>query len=252
MTEHKEPKILVFDIETMANKAYVWGKYEQNVLSVDQGWYMLSFGYKWLGDKRSKVATLRDFKTFKKDKTDDKELTALLWDLFDQADIVIGHNSDRFDIKKANARFAFHGMNPPKPYSSIDTLKVARKYFKFDSNKLDDLGEYLNLGRKVKHEGWDLWLGCAVRNDTKSWKKMIEYNKQDVDLLEKIYVQLRPWMNNHPNMNVYTDFINHCPICGSEHVQRRGFRITRTNKYQRFHCQDCGGWSSKPLTRMLR
>jgi len=247
-----QPKILIFDIETMANKAFVWGKYEQNVLSYEEHWYMLCFAYKWFGEKKTYVPTLRDFRGYKKDKTDDKKLCYELWKLFDEADIVIGHNSDGFDIKKANARFIQHGFPPPAPFQSIDTLKVARRYFKLDSNKLDDLGDYLSLGRKVTHSGWDLWLGCAVRDDDKSWNKMIKYNKQDVDLLEKVYLKLRPWMNNHPNENVYFGSINNCPICGSNRVQKRGFRINRTNKNQRFQCQDCGGWSSKLIKGILR
>ncbi len=245
------PKILLFDIETMANKAYVWGKYEQNVLSFDTHWYMLCFAYKWLDQKIPHIYALPDFKGYKRDKLNDKKLCIKLWELFNQADIIIGHNSDSFDIKRANARFAYHKLKPPKPYKSVDTLKIARKYFKFESNKLDDLGDHFNLGRKVTHTGWDLWLGCAVRDEKKSWDKMKEYNKQDIRLLEKVYLELRPWMDNHPNHNLYADLINVCPVCGGKLI-RRGYRYTRVAKRQQFKCSKCGAWCSKPVYSIVR
>ena len=78
---------------------------------------------------------------------------------------------DEFDIKKANARFIYHGLKPTKFYLSIDTKKVAKKYFKFDSNSLSSLGEYLGLGEKVDTGGYSLWKGCLL-GDPASWKKM--------------------------------------------------------------------------------
>ena len=251
MTAHKHPRVLLFDIETMANKAFVWGKYEQDVLSFEKQSYMLTFSYKWLDEKKARVASLPDYKDYKKDKTNDKALCLDLWRLFDEADVVVGHNSESFDIKKANARFVQHGFPPPKPFKSVDTLKISRRYFKFESNKLDDLGQSLGVGRKIVHTGWDLWLGCAVRDEKSAWDKMAEYNKQDVLLLERVYLKLRPWMINHPNFNLYAETENFCPACGGK-LERRGYRFNRTTKYQQFKCLDCGSWSSKPITGLIR
>ncbi len=221
----------------MANLGYIWGKYEQDVISFKEHWYLLTFAYKWIGDKTVKAYSLKDFKGYDKNKTDDRELCLKLWELFDEADIVIAHNGDQFDIKKAQARFVQHGFKPPTPFKSIDTKKVAKAYFKFDSNKLDDLGQYLHLGKKLNTGGFELWLGCAM-NDPKAWHKMIEYNKQDVALLEKVYLALRPWMTNHPNL----DLRPVCANCGGFR-QSRGYKVTRTAKYRRLQCQECGAWS---------
>jgi len=248
----KTPKILLFDIETMANKAYVWGKYEQNVLSFDSEWYILTFAYKWLGDSKTEAYALPDFKTFRRNKQNDRELCLKLWELLDEADIVIGHNCLEFDIKKANARFAYHGLTPPSPYKVVDTRQIARRYFKFNSNKLDDLGQHLGLGAKVKHSGWEMWLGAAVHNDKKSWEEMVRYNKVDVDLLEKVYLTLLPWITTHPNYNLYTGSIHTCPNCGGKHLQKRGFHLTRVTKHQRYQCQDCGAWSHAPHNKIVR
>jgi hypothetical protein len=47
----KTPRVLLYDIETFPNEAYVWGKYDQNVIAFKKEWEMASFAYKWLGEK---------------------------------------------------------------------------------------------------------------------------------------------------------------------------------------------------------
>lgn len=233
-------KILIFDIESAPNLAYVWEKYEQNVIAFKQERYLLSFAYMWASDEKIHIKALPDYNLYKKDPTSDFALVADLWKLFDEADIIVAHNGNSFDIRMCNAAFARHGMKPPEPYLTVDTLLVARRKFRFNSNKLDDLGDLLKLGRKVKTGGFDLWAGC-LRGDKKAWKKMKEYNGQDVELLKNVYLKLRPWMTNHPNLNLKRG-VSCCPTCQSNKIQSRGTGITKTTIYSRYHCETCGGW----------
>ncbi len=106
-------RVLFFDIETMAKKIYAWGDYEVNSIETAQHWYMLSFAWKWLGEKQTYVKGLPDYKGYKKDTTNDKLLVQDLWKLFDEADVIVAHNGKSFDIKKSNARFAKHCMQTP-------------------------------------------------------------------------------------------------------------------------------------------
>jgi hypothetical protein len=235
-------KVLLFDIETAPNLAYVWDKYEQDVIAFKKERYMLSFSYKWLGDAKIHAYSLPMFKGYKKNPEDDKELVRKLHQLFEDADIIVAHNGDNFDIKMANAAFARHGLTPPAPYKTVDTLKVARAKFRFNSNKLDDIGSLLGLGRKHDTGGFKLWLGCLAGLNS-AWKKMVDYNKQDVVLLEKVYLKLRPWMTNHPNMNLDDGKAPACPVCKSTEVIRRGFAYTSVSRRQRYCCADCGKWS---------
>lgn len=235
-------KIALLDIETAPNLGWVWGMWEQNVIDFKKSWYMLSFSVKWLGDKRGKTYALPDFgPQYNKDPECDKALVKELWKVLDEADIVIAHNGDAFDIKKSNARFIAHNLPPPRPFKTIDTLKIARRHFKFDSNKLDNLGQYLGVGRKMPHTGKHLWLGC-MRGEPRAWRMMRRYNAADVELLERVYLRLRPWATTHPNLNNYTRACG-CPTCQSKNIHKRGFQVTRRGKYPRLHCQDCGAWS---------
>lgn len=242
-------KVLLFDIETTPLITYTWGVWQQDVIEIKEEWYMLCFAYKWLGEKKTYIVALPDFKDYKKDKKNDFEVVKALHDLFNKADILIAHNGDQFDIKKANVRFLYHKLESPTPYKTIDTLKLARRHFKFDSNKLDNLGKHLKVGRKTPHTGKHLWLGC-MDGDEKSWKLMKEYNKQDVILLEKIFLKLRGWSNSQtPNFNLLYGTNQNCPKCGSEHVQKGGFHYTANKIVQSYRCLNCG---ARPLGETIR
>ncbi len=234
-------KILFLDIETAPSLGWVWGKWQQNVIDFKKDWYILSFAYKWADKKEVKVLGLDDGPDYIKGDEDDKWLVAKLWNLFDQADIIIAHNGDGFDIVKTNTRFLTHGLKPPSPYKTIDTLKIARKVFMFDSNKLDDLARYLGIGRKLPTTGFHLWKGCMA-GDRKAWTTMKKYNKHDVELLEQLYYLIRAWDKNHPQVNQGLTVNEACPKCASINVQKRGFAYTLLRKKQRYQCMNCAGW----------
>lgn len=244
MKKHKEPRVLFFDIETRPNLAYVWGKWEQNVLSYTEEWSMLCFAYKWQGEKKTHCIAMPDFK----DKTD-KTICRKLWKLLNEADLVIAHNAVKFDIKKANARFLYHGFKPTDPYVVVDTLIEAKKRFKFNSNKLGDLGEHLNLGNKEETGGFDLWLGC-MSGKKSAWDKMKKYNKQDVVLLEQVYHKLRPWIERHPNLSMINRERN-CPNCGGTHIWKKGVKALYRTVKQKYQCQECKAWFLGPAGKKL-
>jgi DNA polymerase elongation subunit (family B) len=204
--------------------------WETNVLSVEKNSEIIAFSYKELGSNKIYSYSLQDLKP--------KELALQLHKVFDEADILIAHNGDNFDIKTANSFFAKYNLTPPSPYKTIDTLKIARNKFKFNSNKLNDLGEYLGLGSKVATGGFKLWLGC-IKGNNKSWGLMKKYNKQDVVLLEKVYLKLRPWAERLP----FNSYGLQCPTCGSDNIQLRGWNVNTVYKTRRFQCQDCGHFS---------
>lgn len=224
-------KVLLFDLETFPNIGYCWGKYEQTIIKYVREWELASFAYKWLGEPIH-CFSRRDYS--------EKELTKKLWRLIDESDLVIAHYGDKFDIPKARTKFLQHGCDPNALNKSVDTKKVASNQFSFNSNSLGDLAEFFGFGKKLDTGGFDLWLQCMA-DDKTAWDSMMKYNKHDVLLLEKVYLKLRPWVPNHPNLSALQG-AEGCPKCESENVQARGFTVTAKTKQQRYQCQDCGGW----------
>ena len=234
-------RILLFDIENTPIITYAWGIHDEPSHStkfVKKDWMIMCWAAKWLGEKEIITADMWG-------KKDDSQLLKKLWKLLDKADVVIAHNGKKFDIRKANARFVQNKMSPPSPYKIIDTLTEARKYFMFTSNRLGDLGKYLEVGSKMETGGFDLWIEC-MDNNKKSQAKMLKYCAGDVLLLEKVYLKIRPYMKTHPNLSIYIKDRPACVRCGGLRVKKRGIEASPLGTRQEWFCNDCGkGFSTR-------
>lgn len=239
-SKNKQPKILIFDIETSPMRAYVWGRWKQNV-HLEQTiseWFALSWSAKWLNNPNIMSDVLTPAEVLIEN---DGRIVKSLWKLFNEADIVIAHNGQRFDVPRMNSRFIVHGLNPPNPYRQIDTLTTARKEFGFLSNKLDALAGYFGIEHKSE-TNFNLWVRC-LNGEQEALSYMEEYNIKDILILEAVYLCLRPWMKNHPNLGLYAENEEEtCPHCGSTNVAETGtFSYTNVSKFSNVRCLDCGG-----------
>jgi len=132
---------------------------------------------------------------------------------------VIGHNINSFDIKELRTRAIYHGVLMFPNYRTLDTLTKSRRYFRFASNKLDYIGNFLNVGRKLDHEGFGLW-EKVVGGDEKALNDMIKYCENDVILLEDTFFVLSPFIDHNNNFAVLTGGKKwHCPECTSKDVK---------------------------------
>lgn len=242
MKKSKGPRVLIFDIETAPMLGYVWSLWENNVAlnQLHSDWHVLSWSAKWLGDKPSQIMYQDQRKA--KVVSDDKKLLQGIWDLLDEADIVITQNGKAFDHKKLNARFIYNGFQPPSTYKHIDTMLIAKKHFAFTSNKLEYMSDkfctkYKKLKPK-KFQGFEMWKECLAGNIV-AWKEMEKYNKYDVLALEELYVKLIPW-DNSINFDLYNDSEEVTCKCGSTSFTKRGYFYTNVGKYQRYKCNTCG------------
>jgi DNA polymerase elongation subunit (family B) len=242
--ERKLPKILVFDIETAPLEAYVFQKsvWKANVAEdqVIGEWFMLTWSAKWLFNENVMSAKLTGREALEEN---DSRITAKLWALFDEADIVIAHNGGNFDVPNMNTRFIVNGFPPPSSYQIIDTLKIARKEFGFTHNNLNALARVFGFDGKIE-TNFQLWKDCKHGSD-KALAEMETYNKRDVTVLEEIYLKLRPWMKSHPNVGLFMESdIPRCPYCGSDAVRLDGeYYYTMTGKYPTYRCNSCDGIS---------
>lgn len=232
-------KILFLDVETRPILATTWTLWEPKLgyENIVEDWGLLTAAWKWGGEAKVHSAQIDPRKP-----KDDRPVVVAIHKAIQEADVVVGHNGDEFDLKKINARAVFHKLPPAPPVATIDTLKIARKYFGFTANRLDYLGQYLGVGRKKPTGGFGLWLK-VLAGDRKALRKMVEYNKGDVVLLEEIYKIFRPYIRNHPNENLHSD-VKCCPNCGAKKFTRSGVRHTKTRSYARYVCSSCHAWFS--------
>lgn len=226
---------MTLDLELTPNVAHVWqlwGNQNIGLTQLLESQELLCAAWQWHDDSRIQFARGMKF---------DGNAQHALHEALDAADAVVTWNGDKFDIPHLNREFLENGYAVPKPYASVDLLKISRKVFRFPSNKLDYVGTRLLGAGKTPHTGHQLWIDC-MRGDAAAWELMEKYNKRDVWMTKELHDRMLPWITKYPNARLY-DQHEGCPKCGSLKLQRRGFKATAVSKFQQYRCQECGSWS---------
>jgi len=192
----KKINILSWDIETSQMETKVWQLKKNDYIEptrITKDWNIICWSAKALNGKMyNDTLTPSEAK-----KGDDERVVRSLWKLLNSQDYIVAHNGDRFDIKKANARFLKYGLPLPDYFKTVDTLKISRKYFNLSSNKLDYVCKFVGLEGKFSTGGIALWDACE-KGDKKALKKMSRYCDVDVKILEKLFIRLMPYIKNFP------------------------------------------------------
>lgn len=251
-TGKHSPRVLVFDIETAPSLAYIWKCYDECITPAQMREHtvLLSWAAKWLDQPEVMVDSAEG-------DADDRRLCETIWKLFDEADVVVAHNGQAFDVRSLNTRWAQYGMIPPSPVKVVDTLKIAKERFRFGINKLDYIARFFGIGKKNEHEGFELWLKCMA-GDKDAWERMRQYNSNDVIILEGVYLKLRAWDQKHPNVAImYSDEIRRCTVCGSAAIKELPqAAFTGVSVFQSYRCDNCGkvmrGWKADSREKPLR
>lgn len=244
----KGPKILTADIETLPLTTHNWSLFDEprSLDKLVKDWAIYMGAWKWMGRRRVEVVD-----TEGRDPYDDKEVVEALCDALNDADIVVGQNVQKFDLRKIRARAVFHGLKPFKEPAVVDTMLMAKEIGYFTSNKLEYLSTMTET-QKSKHNkfpGFSMWLAILDGNPA-AYKESRAYNRDDVKSTEQLYLKLRPWCRRHPNMaHYYDDDFHRCPKCGSVNIEAYGGTIFRgVSEYTVHQCSDCGGFSRTRFT----
>ena len=231
-----KPKRLFYDIETSYNIVKAWRigfNINLNMDDIIQERAIITIAYKWEGEENVTVLSWN--------KGCDKEIIKDFVKVMAEADELVGHNVDRYDTKFIMARALKHNIPVLPKYQSTDTLKLAKKHFMLNSNKLDYIAQYLGIGHKTKHRGMEMWDDIILRNDPKALEEMIEYNVQDVFLTEQVYHKLMEYSLpkvNHASKQ--TGDKHTCPQCGSNHAELHKTYISSSGtKTRLMNCLNC-------------
>jgi DNA polymerase elongation subunit (family B) len=227
-------RILYFDTETSPMLAYVWGPKADWIPHnqiVHQS-FLFCWAAKWGHEKQLRSDKLTSNETKVRD---DTRIVESLASLVREADVVIAHNSDGFDVPVLNSRVMIQGLEPLGPVESVDTLKLARRSFRFSHNKLDALARYLGIGEKIRTD-FELW-ERVYQGDELAMQQMLRYCRHDVVLLEQVFEKLRPYAKGLKRL--VDGEGSFCPNCGSTDYQRRGFRRTNAGNFARYQCNRC-------------
>lgn len=251
----RKPMLLAYDIECTGVLGYSYGIWDTNMHKVIEQPILLSFSYAWVDPFRMMdpeyepkiiTRTLAQMDTYKVNPREDKLLAKELYELFKKTDVTLGHNSKSFDDKMANFFFLKHRFAPVVPHLQLDTKLMAKQIMRSPSNSLNYLSDLFELGQKETTTHADLWwdMLCGGKEGIKAAKKMVTYNKQDVNLTIKLFRILFPWYKTSLNFVRLANLEYACPYCLQSDYHSEGTRSNKTQRYQRYKCDnpECLGW----------
>ena len=236
-----KPKILMFDIETTPNLATIWstGKQFVNYESIWKEKKISCICWKWLGESKiySLSMNLKKHNLMEYDDDADKEMLVKFSEIYNKADVAVGHNAIKFDKGTITARLSKHGLPPISPTIIDDTWRISCP-INFNSHKLDYLARYFKVGTKAAHS-YSLWLK-VMRSDSKALNDTVKYCKKDVILLEKVYKKLLPYVKTKFNHAIYQQDTRVCPSCsGKLKISSKRMSVGLGMRVQ-FSCNSCG------------
>lgn len=253
--ENRKQKILSFDLEVSPAIGWFYPPtYETRILKLEERQKLMSYAYEWVGEEPRIITSscLADYALYEDDPENDIVLVYELHEIMSEADIILGQNSDNFDIKMANYFFIKNDLDPIPPTRFLDTKKIAKRYFRFPNNTLDMLGEELGVGGKTKIKHADIWYECFKEHDLEQWELMKEYNENDVRITTDIYMKMRGFMRQHPSVSQLSGDLEACPNCGSHDYRIKAYRNSNTSSYKQYQCCICNGYFRERLAEVTQ
>jgi DNA polymerase elongation subunit (family B) len=230
-------KRLFYDIETSFNVGIFWRSgYNLTINPSDiiHERAIICICYKWEGE--DEIHSL----TWSK-KQSDKDMITKFIKVLHNADEIVAHNGDRFDLKWIRTRALIHGIDVMPSPKTIDTLKWAKKYFNFNSNKLDYIAKFLSVGAKMETGGMDLWKDIVFKKDQAALDKMVAYCKMDVEVLEAVFNKLTSYTTTQHNYAVQHHGDRwECPECTGTNFKYNKKVVTSAGTVHHWlKCRDC-------------
>jgi uncharacterized protein YprB with RNaseH-like and TPR domain len=230
-------KRLFFDIETSPNIGLFWTAGYKQTISPDniiKERAIICICYKWAAEEKVHYLTWDN-------KQDDKKILEKFIEVANEADELVGHNGDKFDLPWIRTRCIYHNIPVFPNYVTIDTLKSARSKFRFNSNKLDYIAKFLGIGEKI-HTGYDLWKKIVLEKNKEALDSMVTYCQNDVILLEKVYDRMSSYIlsKTHHGILMGNDKTS-CPECGSNKMNLSKKRLSALGTIRvQLQCKKCG------------
>lgn len=242
--------ILYLDIESSPCISYHFQHWNVNISqqhAIQQS-HLLSVAYAFNDDE------VKGFKLSPNDvaKQDDLTLVINLIEAIEKADIIVGYNSKKFDIKYLNTRALYYNLPPLSTVKHIDLYEQVKRSFKFPSNSMGNVSKYLGLEGKLANDGFDLWKRCMEHWNEETCEKaltdMLTYNMQDIEATRDLYKYMQGWFKGTPNVGMMKnqksdDTVLRCSKCSSEDVTELDKKHFISNTWSMYRCNSCNGVS---------
>jgi DNA polymerase elongation subunit (family B) len=241
----KNLKIAFIDIETMPNIGAFWASgYDMNIgcEAIIQERFILSAQWSWNNEKEVHGA-LANIK-----KRDDSNVVKKITEVIEKADVVVGHNLRKFDLRWIAGRALLLGLKPTRSkfVRHIDTMILAKQALYLNSYKMDYICKKLDIKGKTKtsFSDWMAILNVDKNPDLAKQRAeyLLKYGKNDIIMNRKMLIKLLPHvkLTKKLEMMLYGKAVN-CTECQSFKVHSNAIRVLKSGAANaRFRCADCG------------
>lgn len=127
-------------------------------------------------------------------RSNDKELVTDILASLEEADIIIAHNGNAFDVPFLRTRALIHGLPPVHPRKLIDPVLLARRVFRFHSNRLDAIAQMLDTECDKTPLSPKYWIKAMGDGDKECLDYIMEHNIADVYVLEEVARKVMPYI----------------------------------------------------------
>jgi len=224
-------KRIYVDIETSKMKAWVWrtGKQYIGPENIQEEAKIICICYKWEHEKTVRALDWTD-----------PDMLAKFALLMDEADEIVAHNGKSFDVKWIMWEMLKKRIPAFPVYKVVDTLTMMRSKFKAPSNRLNYLCQILFGKEKIETGGHHLWDEVMDGNKA-ALRKMVNYCKQDVLLLEELFLTIESYFPGQTNVAVMEGLPRWCcSHCASDNVSLSKTRVTSMGtKRRQMFCHEC-------------
>lgn len=227
---------LFYDIEVSPNIVLSWKTgFKLNIGhdSIIKERAIICIAWKWQGESDVHILSWDQHQ-------DDKAMLVAFLKVANEADELVAHWGDGFDLPWFKTRCLYHGLITPPDYKTVDTCVWAKRRFYFNSNKLDYIAQYLGVGAKIK-TSYSLWKDIVLNKCPKALALMLVYCKQDVTVLERVWERLSAVVAHKTHAGVLAGGAKwQCPRTGSTNVKVSKTRVTAggTVQYQMVSLDD--------------
>ena len=163
-------RVCVFDIEATALNA----SFGRVLCAVAQ----------FFGPDEEKVWRADDYEPWQRGKRgDDSHLVGAILQGLEDADIIIAHNGTQYDMPFLRTRALVAGLPPVHPMKIVDPVMLARRQFRFHSNRLDSIAKAMGTTNQKTDLDPNLWVAAWADGDKAALDQIVYHCRQDVQTL---------------------------------------------------------------------
>lgn len=127
-------------------------------------------------------------------RSDDRDVVEAILKCLEAADIIYAYNGTGFDFPFLRTRALIHGLPPVEPRKIVDPVMLARKVFRFRSNRLDSVARDLGCPYEKTDVDKQVWARAMLDGDKECMDQIVHHCELDIKVLAWVAKKVSPYV----------------------------------------------------------